>query len=404
LDHLHHFGLADDPFRNDHSEKYYVEIPSQRGALRRLDRAVRQARGLVCLLGGVGAGKTLLARKLYEDLEEEIFESGMMIVLRENADSEWLLTRFASQLGVEAPAEEREALIGQIYERLAIIREDGRHAVLIVDDAQGLASNETLTEICGLVKLEYEDRRMLSIVLAGTCILERALARNSQLAHHVDARITVPPLSSEETAAYLGQRLQLAGAGAQLLLPGAAAGLHECSGGAPGRLNTLADNALFEAFLEGRKQVARSDVDRAYADLGWGALIPDAGSPAVARVSPVPDRAAPAAGARARSAGAPAQAAPPTPAGRSASAAVADLDSELDAAFVGSDAASHGAGDAGQTVLMDFDAGPAPAQRPTPTRAAAEATVIQLESQDELAPPPKEGDEVDDLFMELLED
>ncbi len=35
-------------------------------------------------------------------------------------------------------------------------------------------------------------------------------------------------------------------------------------------MNTLADNALFEAFLCGRIRISRTDVERAHRDLGWG--------------------------------------------------------------------------------------------------------------------------------------
>ncbi|MDH3519761.1 MAG: AAA family ATPase [Myxococcales bacterium] len=377
MDYLHHFGLAEDPFRNDHHDKFLMAIPSQMNALRRLDRAVRQAKGLVCLIGGVGSGKTVLARKLYEDLEEEVFEAGMMVVLRGSADSDWLLTRFARQLGVEEPANERESLIGQIYERLAIIREDGRYAVLIVDDAQGLASNETLTELCGLVKLEYEDRRVLSVVLAGEPSLEGTLAANPALAHHVEVRTTLAPLSAKEVAAYVQHRIQRAGGAAQIVHPDAMLGLSACAAGAPGLINTLADNALFEAFLEGRSQITRSDVERAHAHLGWGAL----GATPRARVG--------------------------MPARPAAAAASADLDSALEAVFDDAEAAIPPvrSADAGQTVMMDFEARPAAAKRPVPARAAAARTEIALEPETRIGPPPKDAaDEVDEIFMELLED
>jgi type II secretory pathway predicted ATPase ExeA len=402
VDHLHHFGLAEDPFRNDHYEKFTVETPSQAEALRRLDRGVRQARGLMALIGGVGAGKTMVARKLYEELEEEVFEASMMVVLRGSADADWLLTRFANQLGVDEPAPEREGLIGQIYERLAIIREDGRHAVLIVDDAQGLASQVTLTEVCGLARLEYEDRRVLSIVLAGAPSLQRALASDPLLAHHLEVQITLPAFGRDEAARYLWQRIQLAGGKPQILLPGAVVALHELSDGAPGRLNTLADNALFEAFLEGRNQVARSDVERAYAGLGWSELrtCAEASGTSVAVASHV---------AAAHPSGSPAAEATQVLTGVPVSSAGAaeDLDSKLEAVFEEEApvaAPAHPA-DAGQTVLMNHDAGsPSAAQRPVLARADAAPTEIQLEPRDAIPAPPKEGDEVDDLFMELLDD
>lgn len=414
MDHLHHFGLAEDPFRNDHHEKFQVETPSQSAALSRLDRGVRQAKGLIVLLGGVGAGKTLIARKLYEDLEEEVFDASMMVVLRGSADSDWLLSRFASQLGVEAPSTEREALIAEIYERLAIVHEDGRHAVLIVDDAHGLASQETLTEVCGLSKLEYEDRRVVSIVLIGGPALERGLAADPMLAHHVDIRVKLPSFQLEETAAYVARRIQLAGGNPQIVAPDAVAVLQEVAEGAPGRLNTLLGNALFEAYVAGRKQVARFDVERAHADLGWGELA----DPATVHAAPaVPRAEAPPAAPRA-SAAVPEPQAPFLRGGPSAEATqvlsgvapmqagqVTDLDSELEAVFEGdvSETPPPDPADAGQTVLMDFEVNaPAPV---VPGRAAAAPTEIQLEPQDVLdAPPKEEGDEVDDLFMELLDE
>jgi type II secretory pathway predicted ATPase ExeA len=404
VEHLHHFGLADDPFRNDHHDKFAVETPSQTDALRRLERGVRQARSLMALIGGAGAGKTMVARKLYEELEEEVFDASMIVVLRGSADADWLLARFARQLGIDEAAPEREALIGQIYERLAIIHEDGRHAVLIVDDAQSLASRETLTEVCGLTRLEYEDRRLLSIVLVGAPSLRHALASDPLLAHHLEVQVTLPPFGPEEAARYLWQRLQLAGGTSEMLLPGTVEGLHELSEGAPGRLNTLADNALFEAFLEGRNQVARSDVERAYADLGWGEVCPAGVEASSTSVTAAPCVVPP------RPSGSPAAEATQVLTGVPVSSAgdVEDLDSKLEAVFEeeGPAAASAHPADAGQTVMMDHAAAPASrVERPVPAHAGAAPTEIQLEPRDAIPEPPKEEeDEVDELFMELLDD
>jgi type II secretory pathway predicted ATPase ExeA len=397
VEYLRHFEISEDPFRNDHLERFLAEIPSQTEAHRRLDRGVRQGRGLVALLGPAGSGKSVVARRLYEELEEEIFEASMMVMLRSRADSEWLLYRFARQLGVEEPADQREALAEQIYERLAIVREDGRHSVLIIDDADALATPETLAEVCALVKLEYEERRMLTVVLAGSEALDTALRADPALSHHVEARVEMRAFASDEATAYLGHRLRGAGADPDLLLPGAAAALGELAKGAPGRMNILADNALFEAFAAGRKQVARSDVERAYADLAW------------APEEPAETAEAPGAYPHPRgSAKSPAPSLGGAPSSEVEGEA-GDTDSQLEAIFapVGSSDRSGRPGSDPKTMVMDFDASQT-GMRPLPELAEAAPTEIQLGPADVVASegPPKDEaeDEVDELFMELIKD
>ncbi|MGE4606378.1 MAG: AAA family ATPase [Myxococcota bacterium] len=128
MEHLRHFQLSDDPFRNEPLMRGLFEAGPQEDALRRLERSVRQARGLSVLTGASGSGKTMTVRRLLDLLEEEVFEAGMMVVLPGAADVVWMLRRYAAQLGVEEPAAEREGLMAQIYESLASVREDGRHA------------------------------------------------------------------------------------------------------------------------------------------------------------------------------------------------------------------------------------------------------------------------------------
>jgi type II secretory pathway predicted ATPase ExeA len=295
VDHFQHFGLSEDPFRNEPRLREYFDTPVCRGALARLDRALRQNKGLIVLTGGVGAGKTMILRQLLEKLEEEIFDASMLVVLNGAADAGWMLTRFAKQLGIEEPERDREALLGQVYEQLAIVREDGRHAVLLIDDAHALSQRETLREVCGLLKLEYEERRLFSLVLAGGPELDLAIASDATLAHKVEVKVPLAPLDAEASAAYLAQRIQQAGGSPAIVDEAAEAALHRLGDGLPGRMNTLADNALFEAFLCGRTRLGADDVERVHRDLGWD-LPPESREPGGARpafAAPAPRAEAP---------------------------------------------------------------------------------------------------------------
>ncbi len=273
MEHLQHFGLSEDPFQNEPRLRDFMELSPHRTAIQRLERGLRQRRGLLLLTGELGAGKTMVVRQLLEGLEEELFDASMLVVLNARADTNWMLTRFAKQLGIGEPDRDRERLLAQVYEQLAIIREDGRHAVVIIDDAHLLTSGSTLAEVCGLLKLEYEERRLFSLVLAGEEMLDAAILSDPTLAHRVEVRVQLDPLENSLATGYLGHRVRQAGGTPAILDPDAGAALARYGRGLPGRMNTLADNALFAAFLCGRERVTRPDVERAHSDLAWDRVV-----------------------------------------------------------------------------------------------------------------------------------
>ncbi|NRA08135.1 MAG: AAA family ATPase [Myxococcales bacterium] len=269
MEYLKHFGIEDDPFCNESLESFQLELSPQTDALKRLERGVRQGRRLVVLLGGVGCGKTTVARRLYEELEEEHFAASMTVVLQDRPEAGWMLNHVAKCLGVESEAEGREARIAQIYDRLVANREAGLQSVLIIDDAQALANRDALVELCGLVKLESEDRGLLSLVLVGSHELGDAIGAEAGLLHEVEVRVELRGLDADEFAGYLAGRVKAAGGDPRILAPDALAALGQFTAGAPGLANVVADNALFEAFLQGRSEITQADVVRAHSALAW---------------------------------------------------------------------------------------------------------------------------------------
>ena len=74
MEHLQHFGLTQDPFSNEPDLRFYFEGTSHVDAQRRVERGLRQRKGLTLLTGDGGMGKTLVARRILDALEEEVFE------------------------------------------------------------------------------------------------------------------------------------------------------------------------------------------------------------------------------------------------------------------------------------------------------------------------------------------
>ncbi len=284
MEHLSTFGLTRDPFANEPQLDLFFESQSARDVGARLRRAAQQSKGLVVLTGSGGLGKTMLVRHVLDGLEEEMFEACLLVPVPGVSDGAWVLDRMARQLGVDSPAEARAAVLTEVYERLAIVREDGRQAVLILDEAQVLAEQGVLRELRGLLNLEYEERRLLTLVLVGLPALARAVAEEPALVDRVDVRLRVGELSHEEAARYLTHRIRAAGGNPAILESGAVAALVKWAGGNPRRLNGLADAALFEAHLAGRVSATATDVERAAADLELAA--PEAPAPAQPHAQP----------------------------------------------------------------------------------------------------------------------
>jgi type II secretory pathway predicted ATPase ExeA len=268
VEHLSHFGLSRDPFANDSRISLFFEHEAFTNAERRLLRGANQVKGLCVLTGAGGSGKTMLVRHLLESLEEEAYEAVLLIPMPGISDGRWILDRFARQLGVEEPAKEPSMLLGQLYEQLAMVREDGRKAVLIVDEAQVLVEQELLSELRGLLNLEYEDRRLLTVVLAGLPDLAKEMAGSAALAERVEIRVEIPPLDPESSVRYLRHRILAVDGDPEIFESDATDAIVALASGSPRRLNILADNSLFEAYLAGRTSAAVQDVARAASDLG----------------------------------------------------------------------------------------------------------------------------------------
>ena len=268
MEHLERFGLSRDPFRNDSQLDFYFESASHAHAKQRLVRCLRQGKELCVLVGEVGSGTTTLARVLFEELEPERFEAGMLVVAR-GIEAAWLRTAIARQLGIEDPSPERAAAVRQLYERLVALHEQGRRAIVAIDEAQALAGSEALADLVALLNFEHEDARLLSAVLIGSPALEGALAREPALLGRVELRVRLEPLSPTDARAYLAHRLRVAGGDPSILSPEVMDAIAARASGIPRRINALADNALFEAHLASRRRATVSDVERAARDLPW---------------------------------------------------------------------------------------------------------------------------------------
>ena len=275
MTYLDFYELSQEPFSNAPVSRFYYGSAQHAQALMRLTHAVSGMKGLAVLVGDIGAGKTTLARRMLDSLPEEEYEAALLVIIHSGITASWLLKRIALQLGVESPADEKLALLSQLYQRLVKIYEQGKKAVVLIDEAQMLATREIMEEFRGLLNLEVPERKLLSFVFFGLPEIEDNLRLDPPLAQRVSLKYRLEPLSPEATEAYVRHRLRLAGAQRVPFTPAALGRLHAHSRGTPRLINTLCDNALFEGFVARAREIDDRLVDRVARDLGVEAPPPE---------------------------------------------------------------------------------------------------------------------------------
>ena len=268
MSYVEFYGLNQEPFSNAPVSRFYYNSSQHAEALLRLMHAVENMKGLAICVGDIGRGKTTLARRMLDNLPEDRYEAALLVIIHSGITASWLLKRIALQLGVESPAEEKLALLAQLYQRLVQIYEAGRKAVVLIDEAQMLATREIMEEFRGLLNLEVPERKLLSFVFFGLPEIEENLKLDPPLAQRVALKYRLVPFDFASTEAYVKHRLRLAGASKVPFSPGALKVIHRTSGGTPRVINTLCDNALFEGFVAREQVIDEALMERIANDLG----------------------------------------------------------------------------------------------------------------------------------------
>jgi len=262
------FQLSEIPFSNTPGERFYFDSEAHNRAFARLHYAIEEMKGLALCTGGIGAGKTMLARRMLRSLPHEQYETALLVIVHSGISAEWLLKRIALQLGIRQPAASGLTLLSQLYRRLIQIYEEGRKAVVMIDEAQMLHGREIMEELRGLLNLEVPGRKLITFVLFGLPELMDNLKLDEPLLQRVALRCEIGAMNLDSTRAYIRHRLEKAGAVAEIFNEDAIGVIQRISCGVPRLVNTLCDNALYDAAVAGRYQIDGGLIQTAASELG----------------------------------------------------------------------------------------------------------------------------------------
>ena len=263
MDYLEFYGLAEEPFGQAPDNRFYFDSPQHQQVVVRVMHAVRTMKGLAMVVGEMGTGKSMIARKLWAELPEEEYHVSLLVFVHSDLSEVDLLRKLAALVSVPGAErmERREAILEAIYRRLIAWREAGQKVVMLVDEA-GILQNEPLRkEFRGLINLEHEGARLVTFVFLGTPELDGWIDADPALRQRVAARCRLGPLEDTSTREYVLHRLAVAGREGMPFTDDACRRIHEVTGGVPRLINTVCDNLLLEGALAKQKEIGPELVD-----------------------------------------------------------------------------------------------------------------------------------------------
>jgi general secretion pathway protein A len=264
------YGFRERPFDLTPNPRFLVMTDVHREALSNLEYGIASRTGITLLVGEAGTGKTTLIRTALDRQPARVHCVHVQNpALARDEFVEMLAVRF--KLSDRARGS-KTALLLELEDVLRSRDEAGESTVLVVDEAQSLP-RDILEEIRLLANIETNERKLLSVILAGqpevTALLNDAALR--QLKQRIALRCELRPLSLQETAGYLAGRIRAAGGiGAQVFTREAVTLIHDRSLGVPRTISVIADNTLLTGFAVGQRPVNSATVREVCRDFDLG--------------------------------------------------------------------------------------------------------------------------------------
>ena len=243
------YNLKEQPFTNSPDNKFYFDSNQHREAIVRINHVIDNMLGLAVLVGEIGAGKTTIARKLLDSLDVEKYSAGMLVIIHSDVSSEWILKKISAQMGVKKLDVPKDQIMKQLMEKLTEIHQEGKKAVIIVDESNMLRSREVMEEFRGLLNLETPQGKLLTFILIGLPELDEWLYQDKPLRQRMALRFTLHALNPSATKSYIQHRLSVAGREKELFTEDTFRMIYDYSKGIPRLINIICDNALLEGFL-----------------------------------------------------------------------------------------------------------------------------------------------------------
>lgn len=263
---LYHFGLRELPFTLTPNTNFFLGLEPHNEALAVLITALKTGEGFIKVVGEVGTGKTLMCRKLLNEIPEHFVTA---YIPNPYLKPDELRRAVAVELGVkQAQRMSLQLLTQRIQTRLLELHNQGHSVVLILDEAQALPA-ESLEALRLFTNLETETRKLLQVVLFAQPELDERLAEKAfrQLKQRITFSYKLRAMTAVEVEHYIQHRLQVAGyKGLNLFDRALAKEIAKVTKGIPRLVNILCHKVLMLGYGEGSYQLTKKHLRNAIQD------------------------------------------------------------------------------------------------------------------------------------------
>lgn len=245
------YGLSAKPFQLSPDARFFYDSRVHHRAMAYLRYGLNQREGFIVITGGIGTGKTMLARNLFAELPHDELVAAQLVSTQVEADD--VLRLLNAAFGLQHEHLTKAALLRNLEAFFRARQAEGKRVLIVVDEAQNLPPR-TIEELRMLSN--YQDdkgRALVQSFLLGQAELKDTLQRPEmeQVRQRIIAACHLEPLDVAELQAYIEHRLTCVGwENDPAFDDGVFEVLLDATGGVPRRVNTLVDRLLLYGALE----------------------------------------------------------------------------------------------------------------------------------------------------------